>query len=301
MNLFVLDFRRNDEGSGATSGVLRRLKNPGKPALSGEIASDFLRQVSRIVFITHGYNVNRSEGRVGLKNFASYLSLPEDEAVVAVLWPGDKENKIWSAASFPWQGNTANDTAKRLVTFITERKIVALNTRLSFITHSLGARVGMETIKRILSKKGYEFEQVCLMAPALVDYSLANKKEYREATESCDRVAVLASRMDFVLAGAFPIGNLFEVFPMMRKKTAGLALGWHGPRSYWGEPNSDNIIHEQIDATNNVGHGDYIPNKSLGYGSNAPNRSQKKGIAAAQYAFDVIENKDHPSYTINKS
>lgn len=289
MKLFILNFRNNEVGSGIKPGALERYDVDGKLAEEGNSAGDSLRQASRVVFVTHGYNVNAEEGRVGLRNFASFLELSEDDAVVLVLWPGDK--RILSTLSYPLQGNNADETARHLVLFIAERNIIQKDTQLSFITHSLGARVGMETVKRMLSKRGYNFEQVCLMAPALVDYSLSNAKEYQEATDSCGRVAVLASRMDLVLAGAFPLGNLLEVFPLMRKRTVGLALGWHGPRNHRSGKVPDNVFHEQISVSNGVGHGDYIPEEPA---QKRPEHS--RGEEAAQFASGVVNHKVKPEY-----
>ena len=297
--IFVLDFRSSDEGSGLTAGVLKQLDNAGEE-VSGEFAADLLRQASHITFITHGYNVNRKDGREGLLNLASHLPSDDTKAIVAILWPGDKENNIWSTLSFPWQGSNADDTAKALVTFITQRRAIMPGTPLSFITHSLGARVGMEAIARMVGKL-YPVEQVCLMAPAIVDSSLASSKEYRSATESCDRIAVLASRMDLVLGGAFPIGNLLEVFPLMGKESVGLALGWHGPvnkgRSNKKEKIPENVLHKQISWTRNAGHSDYIPDFSYGeYQNNGASSSQRNRRSAMSYAADVMSNRADPKY-----
>jgi esterase/lipase superfamily enzyme len=189
----------------------------------GERACDRLRLARHVIFLAHGYNVNRSNGRSRLANLASFIDSSPETAVVATLWPGDS---VIPVVNYPFEGKTADDSAKALARFIIERNALRPGTRVSVMTHSLGARVGMEALKRLLGKN-YPLSQVCLMAPAVVDYSLARSKDYRETTTSCERVTVLSSKHDIVLKYAFPAGNFLGVFPLFSNSTIGLALGYH--------------------------------------------------------------------------
>lgn len=279
---FVLDLRSRNIGGGVTSGVLRILNGP-----EGETALDQLRLASRVVFLAHGFNVNRSDGREKLSHLAEFIDAPADMAVVAVLWPGDS---VIPVVTFPFEGKTANDSAAALARFILERNALRPGTSISVVTHSLGARVGMEAFKRLLGAS-YPLSQVCLMAPAVVDYALARPQDYLATTEACERVTVLSSVRDRVLQFAFPVGNLLEVFPLFRRTTLGLALGYHGPRSDPGsyEPVPQNVVAEAISPAWDVGHGDYLPDFSPRTWPSPATAKQERQWMAALFAADTVK------------
>jgi pimeloyl-ACP methyl ester carboxylesterase len=173
----------------------------GLPGPLGAV-DDLVREAS-VTFLLHGFNVNRQEGRDSLYRLAGRLAPVIGGAIVIVLWPGDH----WAGPiSYPFEGNDADASAAELVRFI--ERVVEPSTTLSFVSHSLGARVVMETLKRL--GDGYAIRQVCLMAPAIDDSSLADPEVYASSAESAQRVAVLASRKDSVLQLAYPIGDLLS-------------------------------------------------------------------------------------------
>jgi len=254
--LFILDLRTSNVGGAVL---------PAKLVRGTEIE---LREHSGVIFLLHGYNVNRREGSASLSRLASRLPSVTDRALVAVLWPGDH----WTgAASYPFEGNDADDSAKELVRFVD--RVLRPGTTLSFASHSLGARVVLQTIEGLRGDR-YSIDQVCLMAPAVDDFCLAHPRVYSAAVAASARVTVLASRKDKVLRWAYPVGDLLQSFIFYREEMNGLALGYHGPRPFKSSRVAANVLHEQISNGRNVGHGDYVPAEPANTGQ----------VSAAAYA-----------------
>jgi len=283
--IYLLEFRADDTGGPVVPGRLKVMPNGPE----GPVASDLLMLEPRITFLIHGFNVNREEGRTGLGNLAQFLNSALGAAVVAVLWPGDH----WlGALSYPFEGRDADDTAAQFARFVGD--VVRPLTTLSFVTHSLGARVAMETIERLLGR-AYPFDQVCLMAPAIDDSSLASLNAYRTSVGNCSRVAVLSSKEDEVLQYAYPAGDLLQAF-IFRDDIAGSALGYHGPRPH--DPSGavpNNVLHWPIDVDRNSDHSDYIPEFAPGNGQPG-NRTHRNQESAANFADQVIGRQPNPQY-----
>jgi esterase/lipase superfamily enzyme len=213
--IYLLDFRSSDTGGAVVPGVV-----VSAPGLGTE---QELRSETSLTFIVHGYNVNRRSGRESLLRAAQRLSAAHPVSYVGVLWPGDH----WTRAlSYPFEGRDADDSAAALVRYIQD--VVAPGSELSFAAHSLGARVALGAVKRL--RAGYTVGEVCLMAAAVDDTSVAHPGDYLRAVGRARRVAVLASRRDRVLSLAYPAGDLLQSFIFFRTDRAGLALGFLGPR-----------------------------------------------------------------------
>ncbi len=275
---YVLDFRGNAVGGPVVPGKLVQVSDQ----VTGPEADANLRAEPKVTFLLHGFNVNREEGRTGLLNLADRLPFAGNGAVVATLWPGDH----WVGfASFPFEGNDADDTAVELAQFITD--VIDPETPISFVTHSLGARVAMETVEILLVEE-FPVAQVCLMAAAIDDYSVSSEQDYRAAAEHSARVAVLSSREDEVLKYAYPARDLLESFVFFWRDSFGLALGYHGPKPSDETDGAvpDNVMHEAIPNAKNSNHGDYIPDP-------LPNANQR---SAAGFANDVIAGDPMPRY-----
>ena len=287
--IFVLDLRSRDRGGAVTSGVLSMQDGP-----TGQLAVDRMRLAQRVIFLAHGYNVDRREGRTKLTNLATFLGDGPAVAIVAVLWPGDSMVPV---ISYPLEGSTADDSARALASFIRGRNAILPGTPISVVTHSLGARVGLETLKRLLGS-AYGLQQVCLMAPALVDYTLARPADYRATTLACERVAVLSSRQDQTLRWAFPVGNLLGVFPLFRNNSIGLALGYHRPRSvpFSRETTPDNVHAEAIASDFRVGHGDYLPDFEKTRPPPAMSAHDTRTQLAAEFAAKVLRGVPSPDF-----
>jgi hypothetical protein len=262
---FILDFRSADVDGAVVPGRLTL----GTPTI------DTLRPCSNIVFLVHGFNVKRSSGAAELGNLAPLLPAVGDGAVVAVLWPGDS---MLGAASYPFETNKADDSGVELAKFINDN--LPQCPRISFVAHSLGSRVVVQTVQQ-LKILGIPVAEVCLMAAAIDNNSLSSLAQFRGAAEYASRVAVLYSPSDNVLKLAYPGGNLLSAF-LHWTSTSNAALGFTGPTSE-SAPSGD--IPAQVEATGIplvacVDHSDYVP-KAQG----APNSKQ---LAAARYANLVL-------------
>ncbi len=276
---YLLDFRASNTGGAVVPGTL-----VGDPGLGTEFD---LRAESSIAFLIHGFNVNRPSGTDVLLRLARQLPSGSNMAYVGVLWPGDH----WiRAASYSFEGNDADDSARELTKYI--GAVIAKGSELFFVSHSLGARVVMETIKK-LNPPDYRVRQVSLLAAAIDDFSLARPRDYLAAVSKTDRVAVLASREDRVLKLAYPVGDFLQAFIFFRRDTIGLALGSHGPK-----PNGNNnpvpvaVYHEQIPDARGSDHGHYFP-KDPATQSPAATTNQ---ISAVRFAADVLQGQLQPKY-----
>jgi hypothetical protein len=274
--IYILDFRAADVGGAVVPGRLLQLSG-AQPPLGTE---DDLQLETKITFLLHGFNVNRDEGREGLLRLANLLPAAAGGAIVGVLWPGDH----WTGAlSYPFEGNDADDSGAELARFI--ERVVRPGAGLSFVSHSLGARVVMETVKRLIGG-GYRIGQICLMAAAIDDSSLADPEDYRDAVEITERVAVLASHKDKVLRFAYPGGDLLQAF-FFWDDDAGLAAGYHGPKAVDEHPLPSHVYHCQIPDLRDSDHGDYIP-------ANSPSPNQ---LSAALFVDGVLKLVITPQYT----
>jgi esterase/lipase superfamily enzyme len=259
---FVLDFRCADQGGAVV---------PGKLTLANSTL-DALQQCRDAVFLIHGFNVNRPTGSAELQAFATLLPAAAQGAAIAVLWPGD----AWSGPlCYPFETNKADDTAVELAKYIGDNLAQA---RVSFVAHSLGCRVAMQTVRQLYIK-GVEVAQVCLMAGAIDNNSLALTAAYRAAAQYSARTAVLYSPSDTVLKAAYPAGNLLSAF-LHWSATTDAALGYTGPRVA-----SDGVIPATVAATAipaaaGVNHGDYLPHADGGAGA--------KQLSAARFANAVL-------------
>ncbi|MEK7403114.1 MAG: alpha/beta fold hydrolase [Gemmatimonadota bacterium] len=271
--IYFLDFRGRNVGGPVLPGRLIGL--PG--VASG--TEDDLRRETRIIFLVHGFNVNRQNGQAALRQLAGMLTRSTESALVAVTWPGDSWAK---AAGYPLEGNDADDTARELVRFAD--RVVQDGAQLSFVSHSMGGRVVMETIKRLPPGR-FAVSQACVMAAAVDDFSLAWGKAYLGAVQNSGRVTVLASQSDKVLRFAYPAGDFLQSFLFFWKDVAGKALGLRGPRAKNGVAVPVNVHHEQIPDGAKVDHGDYIS------GNPGP-----KHVAAGKFADAALAGEPKPVY-----
>ena len=270
--IYLLDLRANDAGGAVVPGLV-----VPAPGLGTETQ---LRAETTVTFLVHGFNVNRREGRDGLLRFAASLTAGAAGAYVAVLWPGDH----WTgAASYSFEGTDADDSARALTRYIGD--VLTRGSQLAFVSHSLGARVVMETVKR-LRKEDYTVRQVCLLAAAIDDFSLAHQANYLSAVPRAQRVAVLASRSDRVLKFAYPAGDLLQAFSFFRRDSVGLALGYHGPKKSGANAVPTQVLHVQIPDGRSADHGHYLP-------ADPPTLNQRSSVT---FATEVLTGAVQPHY-----
>ena len=195
MTLF-LDLRATDAGGFPADEVTPR--EDFTPISVADIAG---RVTGRDVLVgTHGFNVNRTNGIQELSNWEKLLSLKPTDLFVGLLWPGD--SRFAPIIDYPIEGPVAIQSGKLLAPFLNQNFTGANS--LSFVSHSLGARTVLETIRRLNRRVRF----LTLMAGAIEDDCLS--EEYRDAANNIDQISLLASREDEVLELAFPIGNLVE-------------------------------------------------------------------------------------------
>jgi len=162
--------------------------------------SQFLGDIrGRHVLIgTHGFNVDFIAGVTALSYWSSLLALSGPTIFVGLLWPGDS---IWAhGLDYPLETSVADEAGEKLAAFIGQSMTDAAS--LSFVSHSLGARVILQTISRMAGP----IRCAVLMAGAIDDDCLST--EFQNAVQSVGATSVLASKHDEVLAWAFPLGNL---------------------------------------------------------------------------------------------
>jgi len=261
-----------------------RMQSAGGAVRSPELLTknlEQLKQSSRIAFITHGYNVNEYDGRYALSRLAAIMNqhLP-DLAVVQVIWPGDN---FLRGLAYPFKGRTADDTATKLAAFIQHHDLH--RKELNFISHSLGARVVLETIKQLGSVR---VNQVCLLAAAVDDSALLKAAQFQEPLSRIRRVTVLASRDDRVLKFAYPAGDLTHFFQNLRNPPD-FALGFHGPRP----STPDNVYPLQIDLAEpkaKADHGHYLESK------HSKPKVLEKCKRAAGFAAQALAGEASPAY-----
>jgi len=263
MPAFVLDLRSDPEGGAVVPAHLT----------SGTI--DQLQQCQSAVFMVHGFNVNRADGTAELAAFGANLPAIGAGAAVAVLWPGDS---IVGPLCYPFETSKADDSAVELATFIGDN--LPQRPAISFIGHSLGCRVVMETVRQ-LWMKDIAVAQVCVMAAAIDNDSLSSAVEYFKAAQFAARVGVLHSPSDRVLRFAYPLGNLISAF-IHWTATTDAALGYTGTRASSSPPGSPPgcVGCVGIPAADLVDHGDYLPPPSGAFNS--------KQQAAVRFANSML-------------
>jgi pimeloyl-ACP methyl ester carboxylesterase len=197
-----------------------------------------------ILFAIHGYNNGQSEALCKLTRLEQALDLPKSIAFLGVLWPGDS---VAGFISYPVEKPTAAATGKRLAKFCNKRLTGV--PEMSFLSHSLGARVALETVRGLRT----DIRAVILMAGAIERTCL--EKEYADSFAKADSVHVLASHKDNVLRWAFPAGNFFGQLIDRTAWPLSAALGYAGPPKALGKTRPPWIIGDKED----YDHGDYLP------------------------------------------
>ena len=199
--------------------------------------------------------MDRDEGTTSLTRLAKHLESVETDAIIAVLWPGDS---FAGPLGYSWEGRDADDTAVELVKFIQRTWPVPSRLSLSFVAHSKGCRVAMETAAGWCAETGERVENLCLMAGAIDDDCLSGQDRYADVVRGAGRVTVLASRSDRILAYAYPLGGLLQAFLFLDDE-ASFALGFLGPKPVGANrPVPSSVVPIQISRSRAHRHSDYL-------------------------------------------
>ncbi|AUX78336.1 alpha/beta hydrolase [Sinorhizobium fredii] len=244
MSMF-LSFRKLPVGGGTLTDPIAwnstndfKLRRVDISKLTGVVAGQ------EILFAVHGYNNSQSEAVCTLSRFEHVLKLPPNIVFVGILWPGDSKAGF---ISYPVEKPTASDVGRYLAKFCNRK--LARAASISFVSHSLGARVVLETIRGLER----ETRSACLLAAAIERTCL--EKEYADSFSKTDSVHVLASREDEVLRFAFLAGNLFGHALDPTAVPLSSALGYAGPR----KPIGKTLPPWSIADNEKYDHGDYLP------------------------------------------
>ena len=205
-----------------------------------------------VLMVTHGFNVSQMDGLQKLSDWPKLLSLGST-VCVGMLWPGDAR---WiHVVDYPVEGNDAMAAGDEVASFINANFSGALS--LSFASHSLGARMVMQTIAGL----SRSVRRLLLMAGAIDNTCLSS--EYAAAARKVQSISVLASRSDNVLKWAFPTGNFVSGLFSRGVPYVHEAMGREGPAEPY--PSPDNIHADwQIPDGWDYGHGSYLPPNPLG-------------------------------------
>jgi pimeloyl-ACP methyl ester carboxylesterase len=241
MTLF-LDLRASESGGIPAEDVTPR--DGFTPITTSKIAA--LVTGRDVLIGTHGFNVNRSKGVEELSSWETLLTLNSTALFVGLLWPGDSR---WAPlVDYPVEGEFANRSGQLLAPFLD--LYFAQATSLSFVSHSLGARTVLETIRAL----GVRVRRLILMAGAIDDDCLID--EYKDAAGKVEKISVLSSRKDTVLSWAFPVGNLLEGLITPGHPFWHSAIGHSGPQAPYPAQLARNW---EIPDGWSYGHGDYLP------------------------------------------
>lgn len=200
-----------------------------------------------VLLVSHGFNVNQMDGLQKLSDWAKLIQV-EGLVVVGMLWPGDSR---WiHVVDYPIEGNEAIGAGKLLAAFLNANFGSAIS--LSFASHSLGARVVLQTIAGM----DRNVRRLLLMAGAIDNTCLS--AEYATAAARVQAISVLASRSDDVLRWAFPTGNFFSGLFSRGTPYIHEALGRDGPAAPLPKPNNIDAGWQVPDGWK-FGHGSYLP------------------------------------------
>src|SRR5262249_41477296 len=250
---YFIDLRADSVGGNPVASidaVTVRTETQPYPNPSSPLTPEMLRLIQGrdVLLGTHGFHVNRADGISNLAHWAEWLAAAPNGVFLGVLWPGDSR---WIPyLDYPVEGNEAMKSGQLLAAYMGANFSDASS--VSFASHSLGARMVLETIRYLPAS--IPIKALTLMAAAIDDNCLSN--EYKDAAARVAKISVLASQCDEVLKLAFPLGN-----PLSGILTRGdpywhAALGRTGPTPPDQPPN---LLQTPILSDSwGFGHGSYI-------------------------------------------
>jgi hypothetical protein len=201
---YFIDLRADSVGGNpvaSSDDVVVRTEAQQNPNPSAPLMPELVRSIQGrdVLLGTHGFHVNRADGIGNLSHWAKWVQPGLNGLFVGALWPGDSR---WVPfLDYPLEGSEAIKSGQLLAAYLGTHFAGAAS--VSFASHSLGARVVLETIRRLPSS--FRVSALLLMAAAIDDNCLTS--EYRDAAARVGKISVLASQCDEVLKWAFPLGN----------------------------------------------------------------------------------------------
>lgn len=215
---YFIDLRASSRGGSPVLEVHDVMSRIGGDIVDTSTLLDNVRGMD-VLLGTHGFNVNLADGISSLSAWEPKLTLGGSSQFIGVLWPGDSS---WlPVLDYPVEGGEAERSGDLLAKFLDKNFGEAAS--ISFASHSLGARMVLQTIKRMARN----VKRLVLMAGAINEDCLT--AAFKEAAANVEKISVLASREDYVLKLAFPVGNLIDsIFPHGHPYRH-TAIGYTGP------------------------------------------------------------------------
>lgn len=173
---------------------------------------------SQALLLVHGYNNSYDDAETAYAAFERNVRRAGTTGqaarpVFGFFWPGDTHLKVISTISYPAQLGPAKQSAERLFNYL--RSKTGPNggpLDICLVGHSLGCRVVLELIKRLVAVRGrtaVTIGKVVLMAAAVPVSKVENPGALGGAAAAAATSLVLFSEEDQVLRFAFPIGETF--------------------------------------------------------------------------------------------
>jgi hypothetical protein len=226
-----------------------------RPGYSGDLTQDLISDVRghEVFFGTHGFEVNQVSGIAHLTYWFDNLSIGS-AVPIGMLWPGDSIVPLF--VDYIVEGSEAIQSGKLFAAFLNVNFGGAVS--LCFASHSLGARVVLQTISGLTTS--LRVRRTLLMAGAIDDTCLTG--EYATAAAKIDEISILASTRDEVLALAFPLGNPLQGIIDRGHPYYRAALGRNGPAEPYPPPPRLRP-NWQIPQALAYGHHNYLPGNAI--------------------------------------
>lgn len=164
-----------------------------------------------VLLLIHGYNNEQDEVHDAYSVIEEKVQAHIGEhydLVIGYSWPGGDKGMDWWASK-----RRANGVARRFRFLIENISQVAAS--LDIMSHSLGARVALKSLKQ--SSKESVIRNYFCMAPAIDNEALEKGEEFSDALSKIAALYIFHSKKDGVLAAAYRIAEFDN------------ALGLYGP------------------------------------------------------------------------
>ncbi len=202
-----------------------------------------------LVLLVHGYAESQATASANFQTGINTLQSVAGQANSSLLspifkfyWPGDLDIPVLSQLSYPWQIRPAVESGLKLGDFLAGLAGPdGTPVEIHFVSHSLGARVALETIKHLLAgtKAPVLFRSMSLMAAAVTVHMVGNPSQLRPAATLSDKRQVLFSSSDLVLMIAFRLGETVALEGFFPE-----AVGSYGhPNGMWLQQNMKGFNH----------------------------------------------------------
>lgn len=258
--MYQLTCRAQERGRGLTPVVAHGTPDPATVGLD------------RWIIFVHGFNNSKKVAAATWRATVQKLILCRVDmgAVVLFYWPGDYSRwQVVSAMNYPKCVPIAEETAQRLAAYLqsaAQDRQVPL--QLSFVAHSLGSLVVLETIRLLrAARANVMVHDSLLMAAAVPEGFCIRGEAYGDPFSLDTNEVTLYSLDDGILKKFFQVGQeIAKRFPETRRRAVGRSGGpgagrgqrWtsalhmegFGHGDYWNKPASIAEIARIVAATN---------------------------------------------------